>query len=422
MTETFLPFDDLEAAVAEREFDRPPAFVANAHVTGLGVARALDAHGVPVVALDRPSERRPDGTVTHDGAAPPSDAVALAGEVTYPLDDAEGFRADVEALAAAIDHEPVAFGCMDEWALAFAEQAPEGVQLPFAAHDVLDAVLDKYELYRRADRLDVPYPETYFLEETAPETAADALGFPLVVKPARKREFEEAVGTNVIEVADEAAFAEVIETAAEADVRIMAQEKVDTAVGEDRSYASYVPADGEPLGVVGNAKVRYPVGYGTSCVVDRVDTPEIEARALAMLGDAGYYGISEAEFVFDADREEYVLLDINTRPWKWIAMPVAAGANLPVAAYADAVGESWSAPDDDPTDTRWVYLPDYLRLNFEDPAFDDVLSVAEWRALVSGAFEETEALTTAVYRPSDPAPVYALLETEFAEREYYCAC
>jgi predicted ATP-grasp superfamily ATP-dependent carboligase len=360
--------------------------------------------------------------VTHDGAASTSDAVALAGEVTYPLDDPAGFRADIEALAAATDHEPVAFGCMDEWALAFAEQAPDGVRLPFAEHDVIDSVLDKYELYRRAERLDVPYPETYFLEVTAPETAAAELGFPLVVKPARKREFEEAVGTNVIEVADEAEFADVVELAAEADIRIMAQEKVDTAVGEDRSYASYVPADGEPMGVVGNAKVRYPTGYGTSCVVDRVDTPAIEARALAMLEDAGYHGISEAEFVHDADRDEYVLLDINTRPWKWIGMPVAAGENLPMAAYADAVGEPRPASDAEPADTRWVYLPDYLRLNFENPAFDDVLSTGEWRALLSGAFEDTAALTTGVYRPSDPAPAYALLETEFAEREYYCAC
>ncbi|MFC7175622.1 carboxylate--amine ligase [Halosegnis marinus] len=409
MTDAFLSFDELLDAVGERSFARPPALVANAHVTGLGVARALAAHDVPVIALDR----------SGDGVAPASDAVDVAGRVTYPLDDPDGFREDVAAVADATGHEPVAFGCMDEWALAFAEQEPEGVRLPFA-DGTLDSVLDKYELYRRAEALGVPYPETYFLEETDPGEAAEALGFPLVVKPARKREFEEAIGTNVVEVADEAEFADVLAEADDAGVRVMAQEKVEKTAGADRSYASYVPQEGEALGVVGNARVRYPTGYGTSCVVDRVEDPTIEGRARTMLDDAGYYGISEAEFVHDAERDEYVLLDINTRPWKWIGMPVAAGVNLPMAAYANAVGTE--TVHTGPIDARWVFLPDYLRLNFEDPTFEDVLAPREWHALVSGEFEGGPGLTTGVYRPADPGPTYALLETEFADREYYCAC
>lgn len=88
MADRFRPFDDLRDAIAARSFDRPPALVCNAHITALGVARALP-DDVPVIALDR----------SPDGVAPPSDAVDLAGRVTYPLDDADGFRADVASLA-----------------------------------------------------------------------------------------------------------------------------------------------------------------------------------------------------------------------------------------------------------------------------------------------------------------------------------
>ncbi|WP_232700484.1 carboxylate--amine ligase [Halobacterium wangiae] len=406
---TFRDFDALRDALAGADFDRPPAFVANAHVTGLSVARALAAHDVPVVALDR----------SGDGAAPPSNAVDYAGQVTYPLDDQAGFREDVEALAAELAHDPVAFGCMDEWALAFAEADPDGVRLPFADIDTLDSVLDKTALYDRCEELGVPYPETYQLSETDPEEAADELGFPLVVKPARKREFEEAVGTNVIEVADREEYRDVVEMARETGIEVMAQEKVPVARGEDHSLASYVPEDGDPLAVVGNARVRAPLGYGTSCVVERVERPEIEERALAVVEDAGYHGISEAEFVYDSAREDFVLLDVNTRPWKWISMPVAAGANLPVAAYADATGTDY---DPGPlTDARWVSLEDYLPL-VAGGEFADVLSPADWQALVSGEFETTGDLTTAVYRPSDPAPVAHRLEVEFGGRDYYCSC
>jgi predicted ATP-grasp superfamily ATP-dependent carboligase len=420
MADRFRSFDDLLDALADRAFGRPPALVSNAHVTGLGVARALAAHDVPVIALDQVA----------DGAGFPSDAVDLAGRVTYPLDDREGFRRDVEAVADALDHDPVAFACMDEWVHAYADTEPDGVVRPFAGRAVVDAVLDKTNLYALAERLDVPYPETYRVAETVDggegppvvtaAAAADELGFPLVVKPALKREFEAAVGTNVVEVDGRDAFLDVVERAADEGIRVMAQEAVPVAEGEDRSLASYVGPDGDALALVGNARVRHPPGYGTSCVVDRVAEPAVRERALSVLEAAGYHGISESEFVYDEAREEYVLLDVNTRPWKWIGMPVAAGYNLPMAAYADATGDDYALATDAHEDLRWVYLPDYLE-RLATGAGADVLTREEWLALASGAGPDA-GVVAGVFDPDDPGPTHQVLETTLGFREYYCAC
>ncbi len=436
MADRFRSTRGLIDALEDASFDRPPALVSNAHVTGLGVARALDAHDVPVIALDRPAEGGTGDvgtdttTVTHDGLAPPSDAVDFAGAVTYPLADLDAFREDVEAIVDAAGTETVAFGCMDEWALAYAEADPDGVRLPYSGIETVDDVLNKSRLYATCEALGVPYPETHRLggaggpdsvDESALADAADALAFPLVIKPARKREFEEAFGTNVIEVADREELEETVTAAAAEEVEVMAQKRVDIAAGEDRSLASYVPSSGidDALSVVGNAAVRYPLQFGTSCLVETVADPEIEARALGVLDDAGYHGISEAEFVYDRDREEYLLLDVNTRPWKWISLPVAAGANLPMAAYAAVTDVEYESSGIEPA--RWVYLRDYLA-GLSGGEVGDLLGVDDWRALASGAFEADESLTTGVYRPSDPAPTAKLFETEFADREYYCAC
>jgi predicted ATP-grasp superfamily ATP-dependent carboligase len=202
----------------------------------------------------------------------------------------------------------------------------------------------------------------------------------------------------------------------------MAQKRVEVATGRDHSLASYVPPSGsdDALAVVGNAAVRYPRNFGTSCLVETADEPAIEERALAVLDDAGYHGISESEFVYDEAREEFLLLDVNTRPWKWIGMPVAAGANLPMAAYAAVTAATYESDGVEPT--RWVYLRDYLSLLAGNDAFWDQLSAADWRRLVSGAFEREGDLTTGVYRPSDPGPAAKLFETAFVDREYYCSC
>ncbi|MFB6132420.1 MAG: carboxylate--amine ligase [Halanaeroarchaeum sp.] len=407
MATHFHTTEDLVAAVADADFDRPPALVANAHITGLGVARALTAHDVPVIAVDR----------TGDGVAPPSSAVDVAGAVTYPLDDLDGFEDDVAAIANAVGGEVVAFGCMDEWVHAFADVDVSGVTLPFDNHA---EVLNKRKLYERAEDLGVPYPETRFLDETNPEAVVEELGFPLVLKPFRKREGEEALGTNVLEVGTADEFEEVVQTAEAEEVDLLAQEKVPIATGKDCSFASYVSPDGPSLGVVGNA-TRFPQEFGTSCLVDTVERPEIRERATRVLEDAGYHGISESEFIYDSDREEYVLLDINTRPWKWIDLPTTAGANLPMAAYADVVREE-NYQSTGTRDARWIYLRDYLHLLTTDEAFWDVVSRDQWASMISGTFEENPSLTTAVYRPSDPDPTTHLVETEFSDREYYCSC
>ena len=156
----------------------------------------------------------------------------------------------------------------------------------------------------------------------------------------------------------------------------------------------------------------------TSCLVERAETPAIERRARSIIEETGFYGISEAEFVHDRERGEYVLLDVNTRPWKWIGLPVQAGTDLPYAAYADTVGTTYQPGP--VRDAAWVYLPDYLASLAEGG--QDRLARAEWRRLASGAFEGDAALTTAVYAPSDPGPIVQLLLTEFGDREYYCSC
>jgi predicted ATP-grasp superfamily ATP-dependent carboligase len=190
--------------------------------------------------------------------------------------------------------------------------------------------------------------------------------------------------------------------------------------------ASYVPPGGVDgaLGIVGNARVRNPTGYGTSCVVERVKSPELAGRAHDLLADAGYHGISETEFVYDRSRGEYVLLDLNTRPWKWIGLPVEVGADLPYAAYAEAVDDGVPPvdPDADLDDGTWVYLRDYLDVLASEPSFADVLDRETWTLLASGRFKSERGLTTGVFAPSDPAPTARLIETEFGAEEYYCSC
>jgi D-aspartate ligase len=71
MATEFLRRADLLDRLERESFDRPPAIICNAHITGLGVARALASHDVPVIAIDRNG----DGV----GESPEGDAGAGGG-------------------------------------------------------------------------------------------------------------------------------------------------------------------------------------------------------------------------------------------------------------------------------------------------------------------------------------------------------
>jgi predicted ATP-grasp superfamily ATP-dependent carboligase len=108
----------------------------------------------------------------------------------------------------------------------------------------------------------------------------------------------------------------------------------------------------ESVTMVGNRLAVYPLEVGTTCLVEATGAPTVESYGLDVLEASGYHGISEAEFLYDDRRDEYLPLDVNTRPWKWIDLPVRAGADLPGAAYADTIGDRFDPDPAISTDTR----------------------------------------------------------------------
>ncbi len=76
---------------------------------------------------------------------------------------------------------------------------------------------------------------------------------------------------------------------------------------------------------------------------------------------AGRPRIAEVELLRDPRDGVFTLLDLNTRPWKWIGLPIAVGVDLPWLFYAAATGTA-TDPVEWRADVVWVSLKDYLSL------------------------------------------------------------
>ncbi|TME28742.1 MAG: carboxylate--amine ligase [Chloroflexi bacterium] len=372
----------------------PRALVFNCHITGLAVARSLAAHGVEVSALD-PDPR---------GLGQASKAVIERHRCPNPLEDEKGFVAYLLDNARHFGEGAVLFPTNDEWVLAVARyrsQLETCYRVPFSELSVIDAVLDKRRLYADAHHLGIPIPRTYSLQD--PRATAKEIRYPAIVKPAEQRRFYDRFGVKVFRAEN---AKELMRFAGEAaDLACVAQEIVDVPAGGFYSLCSYVAPDGEMRGAfVGRKLEQYPEGFGTGCLVIGEQVPEILDRGTAILRAYGYHGISEVEFIWDPERREHLLLDVNPRVWKWIGLPIASGVDLPWLAYSEAIGrgDRAGALRDG---MRWIYERDYALLAASRPLFP-----------ASGD------VVNAVWDPDDPGPFAQLIKNEGPAGKYYCAC
>jgi D-aspartate ligase len=393
----------------------PAALVFNCHITGLAVARSLGRRGVTVIGLDR----------DENGYGLHSRYTAVAGLCPYPLDDERGFVDLLMEIGGALKRKAVLFPCLDEWVFAVARHASELGEffvLPFSDLETVERILDKNLLYRKCEERRIPIPRTFYVGEQSPERIAGEISFPCIVKPALQREFTNEFGEKVFRAEARQDFLSFCERAGHHP--LLAQEIVGAGLDSFYSLCSYIGRDGEPKGVfVGRKLEQYPPDFGTACLVDSRYVDEIVERGVDILRQFGYHGISEVEFIYDEPSGDFKLLDINTRVWKWIGLPIRAGIDLPWLAYADAVNGSVEEAARQRDALRWVYLKDYVALRRARAGVDETtLTRQDWLNLIAGRSEPEGEIVDAVLSSDDPGPFVQMIESLFTKRQYYCAC
>lgn len=406
-----------QVLAADLPSSTPAALVMNTHITGLAVTRSLARAGVPVLGLD--DER--------GGLGQHSRHLTGLGLVPAPdVADGQALADHLTTLGPSFVERPVLMPTNDDWVLALArhrEQLEPHYRYPFAAFDVVQRALGKTALYRACEALGVAIPRTWYLDAHAsPERVATQVPYPCVLKPDDSRGFYRAFRAKVFVVQDAAAFVARCAEAAAYGLTLVAQQWVSTPPGGFWSVASYLSADGQARGVFTGRKLeQWPPDFGTSCLADARWDPALAAAGVAVLRELGYHGISEIEFVQDESTGQLLLLDVNTRAWKWVGLPVAAGVDLPLLAYCDAVGAPFvSGPQRD--GVRWTFLRDYLPLVRAGAATvpEEQVTKAEWTALLAGRPSD---LVDAVHDPDDPEPAYDVLwDGLTGGLGYRCAC
>jgi D-aspartate ligase len=386
---------------------RPVAIVMNMFYTGLGIARSLGEQGIPVIGL-----------TAHRGIYGNFTRYAKLRSCPDSRERPQALLEFLLLLGEELAERAIIFPTRDDDVIfldRYREQLQSRYILVLPEGPALKACLDKSETYRSAQAAGVPAPRCWTVA-----SRDDLLGiipglrFPCVLKPVSAHHWRQTDNWKIvgcrkaIAVSSPEELLEEYGRVARAHSRALLQEMVEGP--DDCLWVAACYLDRQSNFVAGftaQKLVQVPERFGTGCIVQTADCPELLGRAARLLQSMQFSGIAEVEFKWDASSAQFQLIEINPRPWDQhrmgkicgvdlihIAYCDSAGLALPPIAPAQKTGQKWIAED--------VFCWQFLRLLWKrDKKLGSLLRLARGHRIY------------AIWSVRDPLPMLGFVTMRF---------
>lgn len=356
----------------------------NMFYTGIGIARSLGENGVPVIGLT--SSNGIYGNYTR-----------YAKIVRCPdsRNEPEALLEFLLAMGRRMNESFVIFPTRDDDVLfldRFREELSAHFILTIPERPAVSACLNKWETYVAACEAGVPTPKSWLISEEQPLHAIlHEITYPCVLKPAASFQWRrggrwQAVGARkAIGIQSKEELLAEYATIERVEKEALVQEMIPGSDDRLLIAACYLDRDSKWVAGFNTRKlIQEPEGFGTGCVVQAADCPELTEPTARLLRHIGYTGIAEAEYKWDAAEKQYKLIEVNPRPWDQHRLGKTCGTDLVYLAYCEHAGLEMPPIKRVPSDARWIaedtFITTALRMLWRrDPRFKDLLAAARGR-------------------------------------------
>jgi D-aspartate ligase len=310
----------------------PALILGGVSTTTLGVMRGLGRQGIPAYTVGAGSSFV-SRSRWHRRLPGPSDRTLTAESLH-------------DFLAALPFDRMVLFPCSDPWLAAVGALEPQlAARFPasLASAETLDILLDKARFATVLAHLGLPHPRTVPIEPSdPPSTFPDWALTGAFLKPRNSDAFRQRFGVKARRFADLREAMTLVAEAGRYGIGLVLQEYVPGPPTRHCMVEGFVDRSGSVRGRLARQRLRmYPTDFGDSVWMVTVPLATV-APALETLDRLftrlGYRGIFEAEFKLDERDGQWKLLEVNARPWGFIAFAARCGLEVCTMAYRDALG------------------------------------------------------------------------------------
>ncbi|MGI9305296.1 MAG: hypothetical protein ACR2RB_21715 [Gammaproteobacteria bacterium] len=362
---------------------RPAVVIMNMHYSGLGIARSLaectdEIHGLSFdddffgnYSRHCTFHRFPDSATAPDACK------------TFLLEFAERF-AKKPLLLATRDHDI-------NLILKFRTELGGRYILPYATDDVLAVVMNKTRLFEVAREVSIYCPQDAPIKSLGElQHCRDRLDFPAIVKPVAASQWRKDPVWDLVEKRK----AQIFNNFQSLHDFYRKLHRYDPVI----TVQEYIPGPDTNLVIFGSYHnpqsdltryftcrklLQYPAHCGTGVALEASPIPEIVDISRKLLHRLNYYGVSEIEYKYDAQRDRYALIEINPRHWDQHALGTASGVNLSRAMYQDLTGQPVDPQTQTPKPVKWIADDNFL-LSFTSNLRSRAYPLSRYRRAVTG--------------------------------------
>jgi len=341
---------------------RVPVVVLNMHYSGLGIARGLAPHGVPVFGLSAHPE--------FPGSASRYCEFRRAPD---SLLDPEGLEAFLLEFGRDFESRPIIFPTRDhdiEFLLARRENLERVFTIPMAPREVIERAMNKDRCFEAARACGIALPRSCTVRNRAEllqlrrEIEMPAIVKPLYARQWRKPGIWDAVGREkAVQVDDWNELEAFYDRVEPLDPVMTVQEYVPGPESSLVIFGSYCRPSGELRAHFTARKLlQIPALRGTGVVVEGVPIESIVEPSRRLLREIGFGGLSEIEYKVHEKTGVAYLIEINPRHWDQHFLGTACGVNLTLEWYRDLTEPerlepgrtAQEAPRQSPVPVRWI--------------------------------------------------------------------
>jgi len=204
--------------------------------------------------------------------------------------------------------------------------------LSISTKNITDIAFNKRNTYESAKATGIPIPLSLYPNSFQElENIEKDLDYPVIIKPAVMYNFYKTAGKKVFLCKDRTELFENYKKAIAIipENEVIVQEMLQGGASKLYSFASYAK-NGDVRGSFIAKRIRQkPMDFGVATTFAQTIVSErIDELAIKFLKSINYSGLSEVEFMFDDKINDFKLIEINPRTWKWHTMANKVGINL----------------------------------------------------------------------------------------------
>jgi len=230
--------------------------------------------------------------------------------------------------------------------------------LSISEKEITDIAFNKRKTYEAAHAAGVPYPVSYYPDSFDELQALESkLIYPVILKPAVMFCFYKKAGKKVFFCDSKESLFENYWKAIQiiAPEEVIIQEMLPGGAPCLYSFASYASKGKVKGSFIANRIRQKPMDFGVATTFARtVVNEKVSLLARKFLEHINYSGLSEVEFMFDVRVNEYKLIEINPRTWKWHTMSNKVGINLIKMLIDDYDGKEISEIENKMENIGWI--------------------------------------------------------------------